>query len=350
MKRLINPLPTGGVPYENEDFQTLQNEGFDALKQICAGLPGAFVLSGCGSVLGTETYYGSTQAVGIGYLVGNTSIQVVVPAGYCWIDGDIKYFAGGVFNTPFYLKSDSASFTKKTLQDGMLKNVYVTSNAVGANSKPVTGQYITCNPTPEFVFQDVVTAKVSTVLSNEIATRQSVNATERSERTNADTQLTQRLNTLTDTVDTKATKKCERIEWTDLPLASGYITTSDPTLIQTAQYMRDELGFVNLRGYLYNSTLYTTTNSYGNTTIATLPIGARPTVRAEFIRHTLQNFFGQFGTKAHDFTYNNISIQSNGAFFVNTVYQLVDPDNSVPASAAKSYGVIQLDGISFYSL
>lgn len=265
MKRLISPVPTGGVPYENEDFLTLQNEGFDALKQICAGLPGAFVLSGCGSVLGTETYYGSTQAVGIGYLAGNQSIQVVVPDGYVWLDGDIKYFAGGVFNTPFYIKSDSVSYTKKTLQDGTLKNVYVTSNAVGVNSKPVTGQYITCNPTPEFVFQDVVTAKVATALNSEIATRQTSAATERTERTDADKQLNNLLATLNDVVATKVTKRIERAVWTDITLAAGYNTNYS---FPVPQYMRTEDGFVHLRGYFELAT-----NNTSGGVFTTLPNG-----------------------------------------------------------------------------
>ena len=336
MKRLINPLPTGGVPFENEDILTLQNEGFDSLKQICAGLSGAFVLSGCGSVIGTETYYGSSQAVGIGYLAGNPSINVVVPAGYVWIDNDIKCFTGGVFTTPFYIKSDSPTLTKKTLQDGTLKNVYNVSDAIGVNSRPTTGQYITCNPTPEFVFQDVVTAKVQSGLNSEISTRQTSVAIERTERTDADVQLNQRLGNLSDAIDTKVTKRTNRTSWIDLSLNAGYTAPAPGAFnggYNKPQIMRTEDGYIHLRGVV-EFTINPTANTTAGT-MSSLPSGFQPANSSRFFTTGLS---GDFRV--------SVEISAFGIYvtpFVNQTYV----QTFVPPSGTNL--AYSLDNITFYA-
>jgi hypothetical protein len=254
MKRLINPQPNGLVPFTNEDLLTLQNEGFDSLKQILNGYDTGFVLSGCGSVPGSAKYYtyGGIGLEHLGGIVDNT--RLTIPAGYVWLDGDIRYFPGAVvpFGATFYIKADVITNTKKTMQDGTLKNVYAQTNATYSPTRPTTGQYITCNPTPDLVFNKVIVADIQSKLDlvSTLLTRSL--ADERDERTNADLQLNQLLVGLSTLVDTKVTKKITGTGWIDITLNSGFTTepANIPGGFYKAQYKRTEDGFVHLRGKL----------------------------------------------------------------------------------------------------
>lgn len=232
MKRLITPLPSGGVPYENEDILQLQNGNFESLKQVLSGLGSAFVVSGCD------------------ILAVDTNLKTVsLSAGWAWLDGDIREFPAYTGSYPAYIKSALDTFDKKDLQDGTRKNVYVNHTATTVTSRPVGVDFIECAPAPTADFRGMVTGNLAAALAAEIADRQSQDAAESAARIAAINALTAQLTQLTNLVNTKVTRKVALIPWTPVDLTTfSYFTKVSQSGFPDPEFMRTEDGWVHFRG------------------------------------------------------------------------------------------------------
>jgi hypothetical protein len=290
-KYLINPLPAGGFPLENEDLLTLQDVHRAALNATLAGLGSHYVLNGCNLV----------------DIDSDGSICYINP-GYIFIDGEVRYFAGYSGGYPFYVVSDTNSVTQKTFEDGNAKDTHVSFRTKILTSKPTGVQVVSFTPSPQETIANAITGELAAALAKEITDREVA-------------------------VATKQTRVTSRIPWTDIILSpSGDYTTSNPNDFQgrdynKAQYMRTEDGIVHLRGYLK----YVGTND-GSYISSQLPAAIQP-VKPVTFNHV-------YGTTYDGITVHRFTISGN--FFGHSLDLL---------TASVTNPVIQkhfwLDGISY---
>lgn len=253
MKKLITPLPAGGMPVQLEDVLNLQNVNHDAFKQFLYGIGNFFVLSG------------------VEIITQDTNLNTVsMSEGWVWMSDEIRYVPAYQGAYPYFIKNEIDTFTKKTMADGTSKNVYVYKSATSVTARPANYPYIECTPAPFWVAKNMITSKVMDALNAEIATRQAQITQETYDRKAAVGALYLALGALSDIVQTKVTRKIARVEWTDLDLSTGgaWMNTTNYGY-NTPQYMRTEDGFVHLRGTLMQVIT-------GGGLLASLPSGFAP--------------------------------------------------------------------------
>lgn len=132
MKRYINPLPNGKLPFVHEDWlAALQDEQYTALVNFIKGIGGDsdYVLFGC-----TPTY---------------SAPNLTVTAGYVFIDNDIHYFPGGsvatgAAATDAYIIMDTPSYISRIFKN-LVSNNALKETKTKLSLVTVGGQSIAIN-------------------------------------------------------------------------------------------------------------------------------------------------------------------------------------------------------------
>jgi hypothetical protein len=128
MKRLINPAPNGGVPYQNSDFNDiLQYSSFNGLKQyyefLCKDLNiSSLILNGF-KIVGT----------------GSNSIIIDTTDTFVYMNGEIlsSPSSGTVsIQSPFYLYENTPTYEQRQLRNTDTKNVIVDRTWTFSTSDP----------------------------------------------------------------------------------------------------------------------------------------------------------------------------------------------------------------------
>jgi hypothetical protein len=223
-KKLITSLPAGGVGFNNEDFLLVQNEIREEVGAILEGLDTAMVVKGC-----------NTSVSG-----GNVTIQ----SGVVFVDKQIMYFGGYTGTYPVYVKAGVEQREQRLFKDGFSKDKYVTVQAMAQTTVPLSGGYITFNPTPNKVFKDLITASESSARATAVTNLQNNLNTEITARTNADTNLQNSVNALS----AGKLDAAFNSGWTEITPYNAGASLSNASSYWNLAYRRDARGQVFFRG------------------------------------------------------------------------------------------------------
>ncbi|WP_066836463.1 hypothetical protein [Rufibacter ruber] len=229
MNKLINPVPSGGFPFTVDDAIRIEYELHAAIGALANGIDASgFVISGC-----TATVSGST---------------LIISNGFVYLDGQYMRFGGYTGSYPAYVKAGTPTKTQRIYGDGFSKDATIETFAVVTTSQPGSGSYITFNPQPNKVLKTSITGSVDARLTQEIT-----------DRTNGDNVLSGRIDSEVGTLNSAIALKANKVQpvWQNIVFSnnsgSSFTADTSSSFRQTPQYMKDEFGFVHLRGHV-NST------------------------------------------------------------------------------------------------
>jgi microcystin-dependent protein len=154
MKKLLNPLPAGGFPFENEDLLSLQTQEFLTSEKVYESIGSTYVVTGC-NVTSSDP----------------TASTCVVSSGYVYLGGELRPFPGYSGGYPFYVIAAPDTYQTKRFFDGTVQNTYVSKTAVGTATQPATGQYLTFGPAYSETLTSQVTGTVTRALADEVILR-----------------------------------------------------------------------------------------------------------------------------------------------------------------------------------
>lgn len=139
----------GGRPYNNKDFQVLQQLVLDSVSLLNAFQnvnSGEFIVSGC-------TNLGDAGFIWLGAYNIDPSLN----------DRKLRYvdtYTGTPLTYPCYI-GETLAYQTRTYKDGNVKNVFVISAAYWSQTIPASGDYLTFNNSGDFA-----SAKLSTTLAS----------------------------------------------------------------------------------------------------------------------------------------------------------------------------------------
>ena len=119
MKRFKNPFPNGGMPFQNEDWNTAQGEPLKAAQSIIAGLQEPCIISG-----------GEITTI---------SPKITMNGGYCFLNGKIMEF-DPITDTPYgYLIEGAPTNEARTALDSSTVSDFTTTYKAVYSATPATG-------------------------------------------------------------------------------------------------------------------------------------------------------------------------------------------------------------------
>jgi hypothetical protein len=130
MKRFIDNFPSGGVGFQNEDWNTAQKEPLKAAESIIAGLQEPCIVSG-----------GEINSV--------DGANIDINSGYVFLNNAIMPFDAYTGAHGYLIEDSNPSTDPRFPQDGGVQFNFTTSRkAIYSPTQPVSGDYIVLNNFP----------------------------------------------------------------------------------------------------------------------------------------------------------------------------------------------------------
>jgi len=130
MKRFKEPFDNGGMPFQNEDWNTAQDQPLKAAESIVAGLREPCIISGG--------------------VISQITPNITMSGGYCFLNGVIMEF-DAINNSPYgYLIEGTPTNEPRTALSGATVSDFTTTRKAVYSATPATGsdESIVLNATP----------------------------------------------------------------------------------------------------------------------------------------------------------------------------------------------------------